>query len=190
LESKVTTRRGDRGATNTLGGEKLAKHHPAIEATGRLDSMRATLALLRHDIEEEAPAERAFLLWVLHACFFIGSAVNDAKNRHPERHPRKLSAAHLEKLEAHAAAIENKLQLPDAFIVCAATPAAARADAAAAAVRAFERSLSALAETEPAFDTAILMPFINRLSDYLYLLARRLENGAHQTVDYTILDSD
>ena len=71
-----------------------------------------------------------------------------------------------------------------AFIVSASNTLAAHVDALCATARSFERSLVALREAVPEFDAGVLLAFANRLSDYLYILARHLEDGNHLTVDY------
>jgi ATP:cob(I)alamin adenosyltransferase len=126
-------------------------------------------------------------LWLLHTYFIIGSACNDPENNHPEYRKADLSARHLQRLEAEQARIEDRVKLPRQFIVCASNVAAAQMDVTTTIARRFERALVRLKEAYPALDTTTLFPFANRLSDTLYMIARYLEDGSHQTVDYSIL---
>lgn len=80
--------------------------------------------------------------------------------------------------------LEQELELPRGFVVSASNAVAAQADLTAAVARRFERRLAALKEQVPDFDTTHLLPFANRLSDYFYILARRLDGGEYQAVDY------
>ena len=78
--------------------------------------------------------------------------------------------------------------LSQVVIVSAATKLAAQADLTATVARTFERSLVRLKEAVPAFEADHILPFANRLSDYFWILARYLDEGTHQTVDYSLLD--
>lgn len=192
--SRVTTKNGDAGTTRTLGGEVLPKGHPVLECTGWVDALRAQTALVRLHVLEDPPAKSEaigeFLLWLLHVYFLIGSAVNDPENRHPEYHKDTLGPKHLAKLEQEQARLESDLQLPRAFIVSASNTLAAEFDVTATVARTLERRLVELKATVPAFDADEILRFVNRLSDFLYVLARFVEKGKHHPVDYSVLDAD
>ena len=191
MTSFVTTGRGDAGTTRVLSGEQFAKCHPILECTGCLDSARAHLALVRLLIVQANPPggeeHAAFLLWLLHCCFLMGTAVNDPLRQKPEYRMGEIGPAHLARLEEEQARLEARLELPPAFIVCAANLLAAQVDVTTTVARTFERSLVRLKETLPEFEADALLAFCNRLSDYLYILARTLENGEHHAVDYQLL---
>jgi len=193
MKSRVTTKQGDPGTTRVLSGEILPKTDPLLEATGWVDALRAHLALNRLELLQSDLADRQeqadFLLWVLHVLFLVGTEVNDPKNTKPEYRQETLGEHHLDRLERRQSALEERLDLPKAFIVCAATPLAAQLDITATTCRTLERRLLALKQATPQFDTTHLLPFINRLSDTLYILARHAEGGRHQAVDYSVLDS-
>jgi len=189
LHSQVTTKYGDGGMTRTLGGEKVPKTHPILQANGALDSLRARLARLRLMILERNPADAeelaAFLWWLLHVCFVAGAEISDPLWKHHAAHPGKIGPDYLAKLEGEQARLESITTLPHAFIVSASNLASAEADIAATVAREFERRLVAMHEALPEFACDDLLSFTNRLSDYLFILARRLDNGKYQTVDYT-----
>ena len=189
MKSQVTTHYGDEGMTRTLSGIRAPKHHPILEAAGDLDTFRSHLALLRLDLLEEAgrphEEEAAFLWWLLHVCFLMGSAVSDPGRAHPEFRQGEIDEAYIQRLESEQMRLEEKVRLPHAFIVSASNRCAAEADIAATLARRFERRLTALKEAEPAFACAALLVFVNRLSDYLFILARYLDGGTYQTVDYS-----
>lgn len=185
MQSQVTTKRGDNGATDALDGASYSKSHPIMECVGAIDEARAQIALLRLAILERKPkgheALAAFLLWIIDCLFPVGSACSDPENRHPEYHPRKLVRAEIEKLEAEQLRLETETRLPGAFILAASTPLAAQADLACAVVRRLERRCVALKEAVPLFDATLVIVFLNRLSDFFFILARRLEEGRHIT---------
>lgn len=192
MASPVTTKRGDSGTTLTLGGQRLPKSHPILEATGKLDSLRAHTALLRLQIMEngdEAQREVAEpLFWLLHACFLIGTAVNDPECIHPEYRVADLGPDHLERLEGIQTALEGRITLPKSFIASASNLLSAQADITATVARELERALVQLSEAVPAFEAVQILAFVNRLSDFFYIVARFLEQGIHLPVDYSVMD--
>lgn len=189
MASMFTTKNGDAGTTRLISGDIVSKTHPAVVCTGVLDGVRAELAegrlllLASNAPGDEEHAE--FLFWLLHVCFLIGTQVNDPQSKKPEYRVDTVGDAHLRRLEAEQARIEATLDMPRAFIVTATTLEAARFDVIATHVRALERELVALSEAETDFDAAALLAFVNRLSDYIVVLARALDRGVHQSVDYS-----
>ena len=129
-----------------------------------------------------------FLYWLLHVCFLIGAQCNDPLNRKPEYRNRDLAKVHLEKLEGFQEKLETEVTLPNFFIVSASNELAALSDLLCTDVRRLERSIVSLKEAVPEFDTTVLLPFVNRLSDTIFMLSRWLENGEHTPVDYAVLD--
>jgi len=194
MKSQVTTKRGDRGETTTLGGEKLAKSHAIIECTGCIDEARAYTALVRHHILEQKPEGHEhyaeFLWWLIHVYFLMGAACNDPTNRRPEYRRGDLGPAHIRRLETEQQRLEEQVKLPRQFIASASTLLAAEVDVLVTVVRRLERSLVREKESVPDFDASSILIFVNRLSDTLFMLARFLEHGAHLPVDYSLLDED
>ncbi len=189
--SQVTSKRGDQGETTTLGGDDVAKSHPAIECCGCVDELRAYVALVRHMTLSQRPDDSdsaEFLRWLLHCCFAIGSQCSDPRNAHPEYRKIDIGPLHVRRLEAFQQRVEDEVKLPKQFIVSASNELAAHVDVMTTLARRLERAIVRLAEVEPTFDCATLLVFVNRLSDTLYMLARKFDGGAHQTVDYTLLE--
>lgn len=186
MQSQVTTKRGDSGTTTALDGESYSKSHPIMECVGTLDELRAQTGLLRLAILDQKPRDHEavgkFLLWLIGQYFPIGSAFSDPENKHPEYHPRRATQADIDTLENEQLRLESMTPLPPAFVLAASTPLAAQADLACAVARKLERRCVALKEAVPGFDAALVIVFLNRLSDYLFILARYLENGEHITV--------
>lgn len=192
MKSQVTTKQGDEGNTRSLAGDTLSKSHIIIECTGCVDEARAHTALLRHLILEAKPDDHEqwgeFLFWLTHVYFLIGTACNDPQNKHPEYRHGEVSDKHMDRLEAVQRDLEARITLPKQFVATASNTLAAQTDVTTTVVRRLERRLVALKEAVPEFDAAHILPFVNRLSDTLYMLARFLDNGNHVVVDYTVLD--
>jgi len=191
MTSRVTTGHGDAGFSRTLGGDSLPKSHLIMEAVGATDEFRAQTALLRQLLLRERPDDHesaALLRWIMVASFPIGTECSDPARAKPAYRAVELKAAHLAKLEEAQARMEAAIEWPNAFISGGATVLAAQADVAATSVRTLERRIVALREAYPDFAGEIIIPFVNRLSDTLYVLARYLEDGEHDPVHYDLLD--
>lgn len=164
-----------------------------MECTGALDELRAQTAFARLMlIERDAVRyadEAAFLLWLLHAYFSIGAQCSDPANRHPEYRTVDISPEHLAHLEAFQARLEERVRLPRAFIVTGANLQAASIDVAATFARRLERAIVRLHEAVPGFEAVQLLPFVNRLSDTLFMLARHVDGGDFHVVDYDAIGS-
>ncbi|MDP7638182.1 MAG: ATP:cob(I)alamin adenosyltransferase [Candidatus Hydrogenedentes bacterium] len=190
--SQVTTKRGDRGKTVAISGVTYSKSHVIMDVCGAVDSLRAHTAMARLlALESGAPdaaGHGAFLLWLMHVYFLIGSECSDPLNKHPEHRKQDVSAKHLEKLEAAQTELESRTRLPKRFVVGASNRVAAQLDIASTQARALERDVVRLMEAAPEFTADSILPFVNRLSDFLFMLARTIEDGQHITVDYGLLD--
>lgn len=191
MKSQVTTKQGDKGQTRALDGEVYSKGHIIVECMGALDELRAHLALSRLLALERKPekceAVAEFLTWLLHTCFVLGATCADPKNRRPERHPMAIGPREVERIEHEQAELEKTVRLPQAFILSASNLLAAQVDLACTIARRFERNLVRLTEQFPELEAAHLLVFANRLSDYLFILARHLDAGNYETVDYSAL---
>lgn len=192
MPSKVTTKRGDGGETTALSGDVYPKAHPVMECCGLVDSLRAHTALSRLQILESGREDAAeldeFLFWLLHTFFLIGTQCNDPLNKRREYHKEDISPKHLNELESAQADLEGRVDLERVFIASASNTLAAQVDVTCTVARDLERSIVALKKHYRDFDVEHILPFVNRLSDYLFILARHLEDGEHTALDYGVLD--
>lgn len=194
MRSKVTTGQGDQGTTLALSGERYPKSHIVIETGGSLDELRVQTAMLRLELQEAGRADCRetvdLLFWLLHAYFLVGAECSDPTTRHPEFHIRKLTPKDVDKLQKAQQDLEKQSGVDQSFTVSAANLPAARADLVCVAARRFERDAVRLREAIPEFGYDELFTFVNRLSDYFYVLARWLDGPDHLIADYTVLDED
>ncbi len=191
MKSNITTKQGDAGHTKALDGTTFDKSHPMIEAVGALDALRAETAMMRLQLQANNPdalTEIGFLHFLLHTYFLIGTEISDPYGRKPEWRRGEITREHLERLEAEQERMESGLRLPRAFIVTATNILAAQADIVASTARTFERRMVAFSAVTPDFACPVCQAFVNRLSDYFFILARHLEEGHHQPVNYELLD--
>jgi len=191
MKSQITTKRGDGGTAFALDGDTYSKAHVIMECVGCVDELRAHTALLRLQIIKERPHDykvlEDFLFWLLHAFFLIGSACSDPTEKHHEYHRRTLCPKDIQELEDEQERLERQTKLSKRFVVSASNPLAAQADITVAIARRLERNAVRLKEAVPEFDATHILSFVNRLSDYLYVLARTLDAGTQLGVDYDIL---
>ncbi len=166
----IATRKGDSGRTRLLSGEEVSKADPRVAVYGDLDEAVSALGLARTLVSTQPLRERIRTLQEV--CFAAGAELA-ARPPAPERLPDRLGPEHLEALDEQIAELEAHIVLPPVFIIPGATPGSAALDLARAVLRRVERGIIALLESDPgAVDNPVMIPWINRLSDVLFLLAR------------------
>ena len=169
---KIYTRRGDAGETDLLGGARVAKDDPRVEAYGEVDEVNACLgAALATTSHEDLRALGARLqeeLFELGAHLAAPHAERRRKGGVPE-----IGDAEVRHLEERIDAFEAELGPLQHFILPGGTPAAACFHVARTVCRRAERRAVALARGEGL--DAPMLRYLNRLSDLLFVLAR-LEN--------------
>ena len=186
----ITTSQDDSGETKTLSGESVSKGSLIIECMGCTDELSSLVALLRLKLMDEMPQEKdisEFLFWILHALFATGSRISDPHARSTERGV-PLTEKHLLKLESQMKLLEKSLNLPKSFIVSASNPISAASDIVRTRVRTLERRVVLLKDENPDFKLKTILVFLNRLSDYFFILARYLDGENVTTVNYSLLN--
>lgn len=165
--SKITTRTGDRGDTGLGDGTRVPKDAARVRAMGDIDELNSALGVL---LAERMPkAARDALLQVQHDLFDLGGEVCIPGHR-------MVGEPHVERLERLTQEHNAGLAPLKEFILPGGTRAAAMAHLARTICRRAERSLVALGRTEAVGDPA--RRYLNRLSDLLFVLGRRLNRSA------------
>lgn len=169
---KIYTRRGDEGETGLFGGPRVPKTDPRVRAYGAVDEANAALGLaLALDAEGALDPERVAA--VQEDLFAVGARLAAAD---PERARRKgaipeLRAERIAALEAWIDELEETLPPLDAFVLPGGGRSGAQLHVARTVCRRAERAIVALLPEQP--DLAeVLLPYMNRLSDLLFVLAR------------------
>lgn len=168
---KIYTKTGDAGTTALLGGTRVGKNHLRLEAYGTLDELNAWMGLLRDFKVNERRA--AFLKEVQDMLFTLGSHLATAPGKQI-RHMPTYTEADIAALEQQIDNMEEGLPALKNFILPGGHPEVSQAHIARCVCRRAERLVVALHEQEP-LDPAILM-YLNRLSDYLFVLGRRMSH--------------
>jgi cob(I)alamin adenosyltransferase len=165
---KIYTKTGDQGQTGLFGGQRRPKSDLRIEAYGTLDEANAFIGMLRDCISADFLKEE--LLETQNQLFSIGSLLATPPDK-PAPVPAP-QASDIELLEAAIDRMEEYLEQLRSFILPGGHPIVSYAHIARTVVRRAERAVVELHLAEPV-DPAILQ-YLNRLSDYLFVLARAL----------------
>lgn len=177
--NKIYTRTGDDGTTGLVDGSRLPKHAPRMAAIGAVDEANCAIGLAVCALQGSPHA--ATLTRIQNDLFDLGADLaTPGEDFTPGEMTLRIVPAQVEWLETTIDAINEHLQPLKSFILPGGSEAAARVHVARASARAAERKATALAATEPANPAALA--YINRLSDYLFVLARAVNAGGADDV--------
>lgn len=166
---KIYTKKGDTGKTSTLGGTRLVKHHVKIEAYGTVDELNAYLGMLRdQDISDTIKND---LISIQDRLFSIGSYLAADADKKDQRLP-SLKNEFIQDLENQIDEMQEILPEMKHFVLPGGHPAVSICHISRCVCRRAERRISQLSEIETI--NPIILPFLNRLSDYLFMLGRKL----------------
>ena len=173
---KVYTRTGDDGTTALFGGDRVGKNHPRIAAYGTVDEANAAVGMARADLDDTVWAKRAdaMLGRIQEELFVLGgdlASPGDVKYPVP-----RIEAHHVTALETEIDDLETDLPPLKHFILPGGHPAAATLLLARTVCRRAERKAIQAAESEDISAEAI--HYLNRLSDFFFVLARWVNHKA------------
>jgi cob(I)alamin adenosyltransferase len=170
---KIYTRTGDQGDTALFGGGRVRKHDQRVEAYGTVDELSAVLGWALTQAAD--PVVRSRLGFVQHDLFSIGSDLATPPAPDGRRKPEtpELPVERIAAMERWMDAADAELPALRAFILPGGSAGASALHVARTVCRRAERSVVALAESEPV--SAEVITYLNRLSDLLFTFAR-LEN--------------
>ncbi len=173
---RITTRGGDAGETSLANGARVRKDHGRIKVFGALDEANCALGFLRAACDHQQDIQ-TLLKQVQNHLFDLGAdlAMPGERETGPQIDQRYLIV-----LEENLARYNHRLRPLLSFILPGGTDAACRAHLARTAVRRAERELVELSATEVI--SPLLIPYLNRLSDLLFVLARVLNKDGQDDV--------
>lgn len=170
--ARIYTKGGDQGETSLVGGQRVPKTSPQIDAYGTIDELNTILGLCRSACDQSK--DRWFdaidhdLETLQHWLFDLGSLLAATPGDRTRFKLRALSAGHVTWLEGRIDDMTAKLQPLKNFILPGGHPVACHLHQARTVARRAERCM--LAQPADLPDQAV--PFINRVSDYLFVVAR------------------
>jgi cob(I)alamin adenosyltransferase len=179
-KSAVATGKGDDGTTGLLYGGRIAKDDPRTEAYGTIDEAVAALGLARAELNETGLDELAesVLRWQ-RELFVVGADLATAPDKRGrlEDGVTRVSEVMLDGVEVELALWESAIEMPREFIVPGETRASAALEVARVILRRAERRVIAADHANP-LGSDWIVPYINRLADLLWVLARAAEQAA------------
>ena len=173
---KIYTKTGDKGTTSLFGGTRVPKHHIRIESYGTVDELNSHIGLLRdQEVDQET---KDLLIEIQDRLFTIGSILatdpekQKLKNGKDRLNIPKISEADIEKLEKAMDKMNEELPEMTHFILPGGHQSVSFCHIARCVCRRAERLSTALHDIEAINDKVLI--YLNRLSDYLFVLARKL----------------
>jgi cob(I)alamin adenosyltransferase len=172
---KIYTRRGDDGTTGLFHGGSVDKDGTGPEAYGTVDETVSALGTARAAASEEMAT---LILEVQRELFVVGAelATDPARRDRLEAGKSLVTEDMVESLEVRIDRVVAAAGLPDGFIVPGGTEAAAGLDLARSIARRAERR-AVHHHKEAGITGSAVVPYLNRLADYLYVLARAAEGS-------------
>lgn len=176
--TRIYTRGGDAGRTSLGDGSRVAKQSLRVEAFGTVDEANAAIGLARLHATSDADA---MLARIQNDLFDLGADLCTPETGRRAAGALRLVAAQVERLEAEIDAMNESLAPLDSFVLPGGSAAAAQLHVARTVTRRAERLVCALAAAEPVNPEAV--KYLNRLSDHLFVLSRKLnDNGARDVL--------
>jgi cob(I)alamin adenosyltransferase len=171
--SKIYTRKGDNGSTGLYDGERVQKNSVRMEAIGTVDELNSLIGVLAAmDIPHSL---QNFLLQIQHNLFNIGAGLATPNSS-------MLPLVAVDEIENEIDSLDAELPALKRFILPGGTPAAANCHNTRAVCRRAERRVLTLLQSEGDESEQGSLQYLNRLSDYLFVLARTLsrQNGGEE----------
>lgn len=176
---KIYTKTGDKGFTSLIGGKRISKADLQIEAYGTVDELIAYIALLRDQPIDEYTQS---LLLIAENNLMTCAAILAVDSENPYKLDRKILDSDLSFLEGEIDKLNEKLPPLTSFVLPGGHPAVSLCHVARTVCRRAERCVVRLNEVHN-IDNMIVM-YLNRLSDYLFVLGRSLADFFHIKENY------
>ena len=171
---KIYTKTGDKGATSLIGGTKVPKSHLRIEAYGTVDELNSYVGLCRDLLQGDH--EKKILQEIQDRLFTIGSSLACDPEKETKLKIPDLKEEDITLLEKEIDKMNETLPEMKSFILPGGHPSASHLHIARCICRRAERCCVRLQQEDNEIE-AIVLKYLNRLSDYLFVLARYV---AHQ----------
>lgn len=169
---RIYTKTGDRGDTGLFDGTRVSKSDPRVDAYGEIDELNAWLGLVRAALRDGGSGDEiaGCLEQLQRDLFAVGSTLADPRHRIAARVEKALvSNADVARLEGWIDRFESELTPLTRFIFAGGSAAGASLHVARTVCRRAERRMVGLGEGEV---DLVVLTFVNRLSDLLFVMAR------------------
>ena len=171
---KIYTKTGDKGETSLIGGTRVSKHNIRIESYGTVDELNSYIGLIRdQEIDEHS---KKILIEIQDRLFTIGASLASDPEKSKMKIP-DLKEEDILLLEAERDKMNETLEEMKSFVLPGGNTIVSYCHIARCVCRRAERITIHLSETE--FVAALVIKYLNRLSDYLFVLSRKLSHDLH-----------
>lgn len=168
-KSLVYTKTGDKGTTSLVRGMRVPKSHVRLNAYGTMDELNSFVGLLACQIDDEH--DLGILAFIQNKLFTVGSYLATETEVKEPKAASIIKDEDIALLENEMDAIDSQLPELRQFVLPGGSEAAARAHICRTVCRRGERCIYLVKAEYPVDDN--IMMFVNRLSDYFFLLARK-----------------
>ena len=177
--TKVYTRGGDMGQTSLVGGQRVSKASTRLEAYGTVDELSSHLGLLAAMLTDDA--DKDMIIRIQNCLFNVCTNLATDQEKTPLSPSANLPEGEIELLEKKVDEIMQMLPERHGFVLPGGTKEAAQAHVCRTVCRRAERRIVALSEV--AQITPSVLQYVNRLSDYLFVLAKKINfNADHSEI--------
>ncbi|PIF02322.1 MAG: ATP:cob(I)alamin adenosyltransferase [Draconibacterium sp.] len=171
-KARLYTKTGDEGTTGLVGGSRVKKNHIRLEAYGTIDELNSAIGIVRSNALSSEITH--WLEQIQHKLFDIGSRLASDEKGLALTAGLEILPKHITMLEKAIDEMEATLPELRHFILPGGEPVSAQCHAARTICRRAERRLLDFAEKNQVQPETII--YINRLSDFLFVLARRISH--------------
>lgn len=170
--NKIYTRTGDDGTTGLVAGDRRPKYDLRVEAYGTIDETNAVIGVARLHTSG-MPELDAMLMRIQNDCFDLGAdlATPDT-GEEPEYEPLRIVDAQVDRIETDIDTLNADLEPLKSFVLPGGSEAAAHLHVARTVARRAERLIVELSDREGEVVSSAAIRFVNRLSDFLFVAAR------------------
>ena len=175
--AKVYTRQGDSGKTSLVGGQRVSKASERLEAYGTVDELSSHLGLLASFLPDGD--DKTMIIRVQSCLFNVCSNLATDQEQTALSPSAHLPEGEIELLEEQVDKIMNLLPEKQGFILPGGTREAAQAHVCRTVCRRAERRIVALSELSQI--SPEILQYVNRLSDYLFVLAKKINFNANRS---------
>jgi len=171
-EFKIYTKTGDDGTSGLIGGTRVKKYDVRLEAYGTVDELNSWIGVINEGVNDSEV--QPILEFIQNKLFFIGSYLATDETKSDLKTKIQFNYNEIEVLEKEIDKMNKTLPALTNFILPGGTIVAGYSHIARTICRRAERRIAAISETIPVHPNILI--FINRLSDYLFVLSRYINH--------------
>ena len=168
-KSKIYTGGGDKGKTSLVGGFRVPKTHPRLEAYGTVDELNSFIGLLIEEVDDSNTRE--LLLFIQSKLFSVGSYLATDPSKTEYKIESHITDDCIKKIEEAIDLIDSDLPKMISFVLPGGSRSAALAHVCRTVCRRAERNIYCIVESDEVEEPVLV--FMNRLSDLLFVIARK-----------------